>query len=820
MHEVPAFVYEALRFQDPRTDGLRRVKDSEWETVLSSWRVVRLTLPLRQLWGELLPDWVRDRIDSYLVDNAARFGRIKQLYSTAAAAFKDANVEHVVIKGFSLWPGYVEHPRFRPQSDIDLYCLPDSIFRARDALSGLGYQPLRWDGGHTPIDHLDPMTPPTSWHWRGRYFDPDIPPTFELHSCFWNTSWARIRLPGLQEFWCRRIERHLDEIAFPGLHPVDNLGYTALNLLRDLLRYEVKMHQAYGLARFLHTNTDDCLWRNWRLLHEEGMRRLEVISFRLVSDWFACRPPEEIQEEMEQMPPPVQAWFRHFSKDVMSPHFERRKDGLWLHLSLLKSSTDKSRVLLRRLLPVPTRFPTFGSVLPEESAKDSPAEKSRASKVLKFCGKPFRYAGRLVRLTSSHLIRLPLALSRGLGYWASSRKLGRQFWTFFAASFCFDLGMTMFFFLYNLYILDRGYREDFVGLMAGAMNVGSIVCSIPAGIFLQRLGLRKSLLLCVVLVPSVSAARALFAPRSVLLGFAFLSGLVTTMWAVALSPTIARLTDEKSRPYAFSFVFSSGIGIGILANLIASRMPGWFVWLTSNLTITQAKQLALLTACCIVALGLFPLSRLKLSPVPVAEKKLYPNNPFLWRFLPNLALWSVVTGSLSPLSNVYFSQYLRMPLERMGFVFSFSSLLQAVGILVSPFVFRKIGLIPGIASTQLITAIFLGILAATAQPLPAAVAYVGYTGFLWMSQPGLFTLLIDRVTPAEQAGASALNFLVISLAQAAAVAAAGASFLRFGYPIVLNSMAGIALLAAVCFWWTLRRDSTATPEPASARAEL
>jgi len=105
MHEVPAFVYEALRFQDPRTDGLRRVKDSEWETVLSSWRVVRLTLPLRQLWGELLPDWVRDRIDSYLVDNAARFGRIKQLYSTAAAAFKDANVEHVVIKGFSLWPG-------------------------------------------------------------------------------------------------------------------------------------------------------------------------------------------------------------------------------------------------------------------------------------------------------------------------------------------------------------------------------------------------------------------------------------------------------------------------------------------------------------------------------------------------------------------------------------------------------------------------------------------------------------------------------------------------------------------------------------------
>jgi len=817
MDEVPAFLYDALRFQDPRTNRLRWVKDSEWETLLSSWRLVRLTLPLRQLWGENLPDWVRDRIDSFLVDNAVHFERIKQHYSTAATAFKGANAEHVVIKGFSLWPGYVEHPRFRPQSDIDLYCPPDSIFRARDALNGLGYQPSLLGRS---CDHLPPMNLPTPWQWRGNFFDPDIPPCFELHSCFWDVSRVRIHPPGLQEFWSRRIERHLDEIAFPALNPVDNLGYTALNLLRHLLHDQVAMEQAYGLARFLHTSNDEALWRNWRLLHDEGLRRLEVISFRLVSDWFACRLREEVQEEVEQLPPPVHAWFNHFSKDVSSPHFERRKDGLWLHLSLLESGADKLLVLQRCLLPVPTRFPTFGPMLPEESAKDSPGVKGHASKVLKFCRRSFQYAGFYVHRTYWHLISLPQVLSRGLSYWASGHKLSRQFWTFFVASLCFDLGMTMFFFLYNLYILDRGYKEDFVGLMAGAMNVGSIVCTIPAGIFLPRLGLRKSLLFCVALVPSVSAARALFAPPAALLGFAFLSGLVTTIWAVAISPAIAQLTDEKSRPYAFSFVFSSGIGVGILANLIASRMPGWFVQLTPNLAITQAKQLALLTACCIVALGFFPLSRLRFVSVPAAQKKLYPNSPFLWRFLPALALWSVVTGSLSPLANVYFSQYLRIPLERMGFVFSYSSLLQVLGILAAPFVFRKLGLITGIASTQLITAAFLGILAATTRPLPAAAVYVVYTGFLWMSQPGLFTLLMDRVTPAEQAGASALNFLVSSLAQAAAVAAAGAAFLRFGYPIVLTAMAGIALLAAFSFWWTLRRDSPATAEHASARAEL
>ena len=38
--------------------------------------------------------------------------------------------------------------------------------------------------------------------------------------------------------------------------------------------------------------------------------------------------------------------------------------------------------------------------------------------------------------------------------------------------------------------------------------------------------------------------------------------------------------------------------------------------------------------------------------------------------------------------------------------------------------------------------------------------------------------------------------------------------------IVLTALAGIALLAAFCFWWTLRGDSPATAKPASARAEL
>src|SRR5262249_47952298 len=288
MEAVPAFLLDALRFQEPRTAALRNVKDSEWEAFLSSWRVVRLMLPLKRLRGEELPEWVCARVDTYLADNARRFERIKQTYSAVAQTLRAAGAEHVVLKGFSLWPGYVEHPSFRPQSDIDLYCPADSIELARDALIALGYEMShRYD--HSAPDHLPIMAPKSNWTWRGNFFDPDIPIAFELHFRLWDESFTRIHLQGLEAFWSRRVERNLDGIAFPALQPVDNLAYTALNLVRDLLRGSVAPDQAYGLARFLHCSADDQpFWQVWRSLHSDSLRRLQAVSFIVAANCFAC----------------------------------------------------------------------------------------------------------------------------------------------------------------------------------------------------------------------------------------------------------------------------------------------------------------------------------------------------------------------------------------------------------------------------------------------------------------------------------------------------------------------------------------------------
>jgi len=102
---------------------------------------------------------------------------------------------------------------------------------------------------------------------------------------------------------------------------------------------------------------------------------------------------------------------------------------------------------------------------------------------------------------------------------------------------------------------------------------------------------------------------------------------------------------------------------------------------------------------------------LKFASPPASDKKFYPRNSFLLRFLPAMAVWGLVTGAFSPFFNVYFSQHFRMPVERIGAVFSVSQFSQVLAILAAPVVYRKFGLVAGIVYMQLATALALAGLA-------------------------------------------------------------------------------------------------------------
>src|SRR5215813_10938745 len=182
---IPPLFFRARRFQDPDEEALRRITDAEWERILSTWSTARVMTSFHLDHGNDLPDWVGRRIDQYQADIAIKFEKIESAYLAAAKNFNRIGAEHVVIKGFSLYPGYTGRFGLRPQGDIDLYFPPESVYRAQEVLSELGYAPVQ-HGGERLRDHLPVMMPKASWKPSANIFDPAIPIAWELHHRFWN----------------------------------------------------------------------------------------------------------------------------------------------------------------------------------------------------------------------------------------------------------------------------------------------------------------------------------------------------------------------------------------------------------------------------------------------------------------------------------------------------------------------------------------------------------------------------------------------------------------------------------------------------------
>ncbi|MGB0122846.1 MAG: MFS transporter, partial [Silvibacterium sp.] len=71
------------------------------------------------------------------------------------------------------------------------------------------------------------------------------------------------------------------------------------------------------------------------------------------------------------------------------------------------------------------------------------------------------------------------------------------------------MGLSIYFFLFNLFLIGHGFTDKTLGLITSAMAIGNLTGAIPAGKMAQRFGLRPVLLVCFLLATIVSSARAI-----------------------------------------------------------------------------------------------------------------------------------------------------------------------------------------------------------------------------------------------------------------------------------------------------------------------
>jgi hypothetical protein len=343
-------VISALQLREPNTALLRAVSDQKWADLLVFCDLAHLALPLAELSADTLPQWVVERLSVNVADNAQRFQRIKTTYKEVAEVLSARGVEYIVIKGFTQCPNYVQLPKFRFQSDLDLYC-PAKDGSVKVALEAIGYRPAKGMSSKG-TDHDSTMIRLGDWKWNGNDYDPKMPLSIEPHFCLWNEATSLFSVHGIDSFWERRVSRQLEDMSFPCLSHVDQLGYLTLHILRNILQRDWVIHHVRELAFFLHTHAnDDAFWKIWSETHDASLRSLEAIAFYYARAWFNCDLHQRVQEEIANVSPDQRQWLRRFAGSALEVMFHQNKDSFWLHMSLLKSWAAKRALCKRFFIP-------------------------------------------------------------------------------------------------------------------------------------------------------------------------------------------------------------------------------------------------------------------------------------------------------------------------------------------------------------------------------------------------------------------------------------------------------------------------------------
>jgi hypothetical protein len=345
-----AAVIEALQLPAPNTEALAGLNDAEWQRLLEVSDPAHLTLSLAQLPPAGFPAWVVERLQRNVADNTLRSKRVQALYAEAAAALDRARVPHVVIKGFSLAPDYVRHPRFRMQNDLDFYLPPHHIETAVAALEAIGYAPAL-GSNYDLADHAPTLVRPGA-EWKGNMYDPDLALGIELHFCLWNSAISQISLPETEFFWRRRVQRRFGNFSFWSLGEVDQLGFFALHVLRDVFRGDWIVHHVLELATFLDRRAHDrAFWTQWQKLHSPRLRQAQAIAFLVAHTWFSARLSDEAREQIASLPAGITRWVETLGGCPLEASYRRTKEGRLLQFLMTESWSAKLGALRHALLP-------------------------------------------------------------------------------------------------------------------------------------------------------------------------------------------------------------------------------------------------------------------------------------------------------------------------------------------------------------------------------------------------------------------------------------------------------------------------------------
>jgi len=420
-----------------------------------------------------------------------------------------------------------------------------------------------------------------------------------------------------------------------------------------------------------------------------------------------------------------------------------------------------------------------------------------------------------------HMIEEPVRL----GYMAKIRLISRDArltiisWMFLA----FALGIHDV--IFNLYLIEAGFLEDFIGFFLSISMFLIGILAIPAGVIADRRSRKR-----IILIGGIATFTAYVIQYNTLLPSALLfsqllyglgSGLIGVCW----QPYTVSVTTAQERVHVFSVRFAFFLVANLLGSLIGGFLPTLWIGLGFATNLLEAYKYSLWIALVPLALSVLTIAKMTVdtpkktqSIVKFHDIEKIPRFYFIGRFFSNIRnrsfigkyaiAWTVSglgAGLFIHFFNIFFSIAFGADSATIGIIFAIYMVVIAAGNFVSPAIVDRFGKLGTIIWFQVLSIPFLALLSWSPILSIAVLGFVGRGLAMNIAWPVMDVFYMEGLEKEEQSTAMGVINTGDSLSRAIGVNIGGV-MLASGLLRAPFALAIIFYVASIIlFYWYFGR---------------
>ncbi|NUN49112.1 MAG: MFS transporter [Candidatus Brocadiae bacterium] len=321
---------------------------------------------------------------------------------------------------------------------------------------------------------------------------------------------------------------------------------------------------------------------------------------------------------------------------------------------------------------------------------------------------------------------------------------------FLAAGALWSLGQALLHLTRNLYWKESGWTEAGIGTLLSASQLGTVLCTIPAAILIDRWRSKPLLVLSVFATMAANVGQVLCQSRGAVLASSFAAGAGSAVFLVASAPFFARHSTPRERTH----LFGVSIGLAALANVLGAFSVRLLEpWLGHG---AEALRTMMLCGAAGGVLAVAPLALLRETPRPEVPRGLRQllfarDWGLMLRLCAPDMLIGLGAGLTIPFINLYFQGRFGKSAGDISVYYAASHAMNMTGFLLAPVFSQRFGKVAVIAGSQLLSIPFFAFMAFTGS-LPVAVAAFLLRSLLMnMAQPVNAAFVMERAAEDQQA---------------------------------------------------------------------